>query len=66
MVDLPIFQGTHADFLIVTLQKIIVTGTDKLSSLYHCFLTIVCNISPYCKTLSLVASVKLVNLFETF
>jgi len=64
--DLPIFSGTHSDFLIITLQKIIVTGSAKLSPLYHCFLTIMCNISPYAKTLSLVTSVKLVNLLETF
>jgi len=64
--ELPIFTGNYADFLIISLQKIVVTGIDKLSSLYHCFLTIICNISPYCKSLSLVSSVKLVNLFETF
>jgi len=43
-----------------------VNGSEKLSSLYHCFLTIIANVSPYCKTLSLVSSVKLVNLFELF
>lgn len=44
----------------------VVNGSDKLSSLYHCFLTIMCNVSPYCKALSLVASVKVLNLFELF
>lgn len=41
-------------------------GTEKLASLYHCFLTIICNVSPYAKSLSIVASVKLLNLFELF
>jgi hypothetical protein len=45
---------------------VVVNGSDKLSSLYHCFLTIMCNVSPYCKSLSLVASVKVLNLFELF
>ncbi|CAN0577708.1 unnamed protein product, partial [Ectocarpus sp. 12 AP-2014] len=34
--------------------------------LYHCFLTVLCNVSPYAKGLSLIASVKLLSLFELF
>lgn len=37
-----------------------------MSALYNCFLTIICNISPYCKNLSTVTSVKLVSLFQLF
>jgi len=65
-IELPLFSGTHTDLLVVVLHKMVVNGTDKLSPLYNCFLTIICNVSPYCKTLSLVSSVKLVNLFELF
>ncbi|CAM9755362.1 unnamed protein product [Chrysoparadoxa australica] len=65
-VDVPLFTGTHADLLVVTLHKLVVSGSDRLSSLYHCFLTVIANVSPYCKSLSLVASVKMVNLFELF
>ena len=43
-----------------------VDGSPKLESLYSCFLTIIANISPYTKGLSLVASVKLLNLLELF
>ena len=64
--DLPLFSGSHADLVVVVLHKMVVNGGDRLSPLYNCFLTIICNISPYCKSLSLVASVKLVNLFELF
>jgi hypothetical protein len=45
---------------------VVVNGSDRLSSLYHCFLTTVCNVSPYAKSLSMVASVKVLNLFELF
>jgi hypothetical protein len=64
--DIPHFSGSYADLMIVVLHKLIVTGSDKLSALYNCFLTIICNISPYTKTLSTVTSVKLVNLFQLF
>ena len=65
-VDLPLFAGSHADLVVITLHKMVVNGGDKLAALYNCFLTIICNLSPYAKSLSLVASVKLVNLFELF
>jgi hypothetical protein len=65
-VDVPLFSGSHNDLLVIVLHKLIVSGIDKLSSLYNCFLTIICNTSPYCKSLGTVASVKLVNLFHLF
>jgi len=65
-VDMPIFKGSHADLVIVTVHKLMVDGMDKLSSLYTCYLTIICNISPYCKTLCAAAAHKLVNLLELF
>ena len=65
-VDVPVFSGNHADLLIVVLHKLVVGGIDKLSALYNCFLTIICNISPYCKTLSSVASSKLISLISLF
>lgn len=64
--DLPTFSGNHADLLIVCLHKIIVSGYEKLNSVYNCFLTIICNISPYCKKLHMVSSVRLLRLFKLF
>ncbi|EGZ10568.1 hypothetical protein PHYSODRAFT_361636 [Phytophthora sojae] len=64
--DLPPFSGNHADLLIVCLHKIIVSGYEKLNSVYNCFLTIICNISPYCKKLNMVSSVRLLRLFKLF
>ena len=65
-VDVPLFSGNHADLLIIVLHKMIVSGLDKLSALYSCFLTIICNISPYCKSLCAVSSVKIINLIHLF
>ncbi len=65
-VDVPLFTGNHADLLIIVLHKLIVSGLEKLSPLYNCFLTIICNVSPYCKSLCTVSAVKLVNLLQLF
>ena len=65
-VDVPPFTGNYSDLLVIVLHKMIVSGVDKLSALYNCFLTIICNVSPYCKSLGTVASVKIVNLFQLF
>lgn len=65
-VDVPLFSGNHADLLVIVLHKMIVSGLEKLSALYSCFLTIICNVSPYCKSFGSAAAVKLVNLFQLF
>jgi hypothetical protein len=55
-INLPLFHGTHADLLIIVLHKTVVNGYDKLETLYNCFLTIISNVSPYCKSLCMVRS----------
>ena len=47
--DLPLFEGSHGDLLIIVLHKLVVDGSPKLSTLYSCFMTIIANISPYAK-----------------
>ncbi|VEN43091.1 unnamed protein product [Callosobruchus maculatus] len=64
--DIPVFTGTHADLLIVVFHKIITTGHQRLQPLFDCLLTILVNVSPYLKTLSMVASTKLLHLLEAF
>ncbi|XP_064478208.1 protein HID1-like [Ornithodoros turicata] len=64
--DVPVFTGTHADLLIVVFHKIITTGHQRLQPLFDCLLTIIVNVSPYLKTLSMVASTKLLHLLEAF
>ncbi|XKL68494.1 hypothetical protein PGB90_003985 [Kerria lacca] len=64
--DISIFTGTHADLLITVFHKIITTGHQRLQPLFDCLLTILVNVSPYLKMLSMVASTKLLHLLEAF
>ncbi|XP_051523219.1 protein HID1-like isoform X2 [Myxocyprinus asiaticus] len=64
--DIAVFAGTHADLLIVVFHKIITSGNQRLQPLYDCLLTIIVNVSPYLKSLSMVAANKLLHLLEVF
>uniref|UniRef100_A0A8C4Z9L2 HID1 domain containing n=1 Tax=Gadus morhua TaxID=8049 RepID=A0A8C4Z9L2_GADMO len=64
--DIPVFTGSHADLLIVIFHKIITSGHQRLQPLYDCLLTIIVNVSPYLKSLSMVAANKLLHLLEAF
>lgn len=64
--DIPVFSGTHADLLIVIFHKIMTCGHQRLQPLFDCLLTIIVNISPYLKSLSMVAASKLLHLLEAF
>ena len=61
-----VFTGTYADLLIIVFHKLITTTGSRLQPLYDCLLTIVVNISPYLKSLSMVSSTKLLHLVEAF
>ncbi|CAB3400506.1 unnamed protein product [Caenorhabditis bovis] len=65
-INVPPFTGTHADLLIIVFHKLITTGNYRLQSLFDCFLTIIVNVSPYLKSISMVASNKLLHLVEAF
>ncbi|XP_056098290.1 protein HID1b [Rhinichthys klamathensis goyatoka] len=64
--DISVFAGTHADLLIVVFHKIITSGHQRLQPLYDCLLTVIVNVSPYLKSLSMVAANKLLHLLEVF
>uniref|UniRef100_A0A3Q1I459 HID1 domain containing b n=1 Tax=Anabas testudineus TaxID=64144 RepID=A0A3Q1I459_ANATE len=64
--DIPVFTGTHADLLVVIFHKIITSGHQRLQPLFDCLLTIIVNISPYLKSLSMVSANKLLHLLEAF
>uniref|UniRef100_A0A3Q3VQB2 Uncharacterized protein n=1 Tax=Mola mola TaxID=94237 RepID=A0A3Q3VQB2_MOLML len=64
--DVPVFTGTHADLLIVIFHKILTSGHPRLQPLFDCLLTVIVNISPYLKSLSMVAANKLLHLLEAF
>ncbi|CCD72276.1 Protein HID1 [Caenorhabditis elegans] len=65
-INVQTFTGTHADLLILVIHKLITTGNYRLQTLFDCFLTIMVNVSPYMKSLSMVAANKLVHLVEAF
>jgi len=65
-IQLPLFHGGHNDLIVVTLHKMVTDSHKGLVPLHTCHLTIIANISPYFKSLSIVGSVKLVQLFEFF
>ncbi|KAK5983518.1 High temperature-Induced Dauer formation [Trichostrongylus colubriformis] len=65
-IDVQAFSGTHADLLIIVFHKLITTGNHRLQSLFDCLLTIIVNVSPYLKSLSMVAANKLLHLVEAF
>lgn len=65
LMNLPAFTGSHADLMIIVAHKLILYGTN-LNQLFDFLLTIVVNISPYLKALSMLASKCLIQLFEIF
>ena len=66
LIEMPTVSGSVADLMILVFHKMIVNSHRRLESLYNCFLTIISNVSPYLKTISLPACIKLLNLFEVF
>lgn len=62
--DLPAFEGSHADLLVITLHKTVVSSDPRIGTLFPCIFTILNNITPYTKGLCLVAAVKLTGLLE--
>jgi len=63
-IEFPTFTGNYADYLILVFHKMLVDGHERLDSLYECLLTILANTSPYIKSLSMITSIKLMNLFR--
>jgi hypothetical protein len=64
--DLQKFTGTHADLLFLVFHKIITSGLSRIQPLYDCLLTILVNVSPYLKSLSMLTCTRLMHLMESF
>eukprot|EP00761_Pharyngomonas_kirbyi_P012125 gb/GECH01012152.1/.p1 GENE.gb/GECH01012152.1/~~gb/GECH01012152.1/.p1 ORF type:complete len:838 (+),score=169.44 gb/GECH01012152.1/:1-2514(+) len=67
--ELPIIRDpNYCDLLVIVLQRTISGDrtTKHLRTLYDCMLTIICNVSPYIKSLGMLSSVKLVKMIEMF
>lgn len=65
LINLPAFTGSHADLMIIVFHKLILYGFN-LNQLFDFLVTIILNISPYLKTLSILTSRCLIQLFEIF
>jgi len=65
-IDIPKFDGTYADLLILICHKLMMSSEEILKSVFHVLLTILYNVSPYITNLSVSTSSKLVSLFELF
>eukprot|EP01090_Pellita_catalonica_P004373 TRINITY_DN141_c0_g1_i1.p1 TRINITY_DN141_c0_g1~~TRINITY_DN141_c0_g1_i1.p1 ORF type:complete len:662 (+),score=125.54 TRINITY_DN141_c0_g1_i1:377-2362(+) len=63
-IDLPTFTGSYADYMILIFYKMVVDAQHRLEALYECLLTILANISPYIKNLSMSTCMRLMNLFK--
>lgn len=64
--DLPPISGSYADLFVIVFHKMIYFGQAHLFRLFDYLLSILANISPYIKALSLYSSQCLVQLFEIF
>eukprot|EP00357_Protocruzia_adherens_P037182 CAMPEP_0114989662 /NCGR_PEP_ID=MMETSP0216-20121206/10326_1 /TAXON_ID=223996 /ORGANISM="Protocruzia adherens, Strain Boccale" /LENGTH=782 /DNA_ID=CAMNT_0002352673 /DNA_START=95 /DNA_END=2443 /DNA_ORIENTATION=- len=65
-VDLPLFNGTYGDLVFIAFHKIIIGNEEKIHTVLNGLLTILANISPYMMSITLVAAVKMVSMFEYF
>lgn len=63
--NLPTLNGSHADLMVVIVHKLILYG-HNLNQLFNFLMTIIVNISPYLKALSMLACKCLIQLFEIF
>ena len=66
MPDLPVFNGSHGDLLIISLHKLVTSTQQRLQPLFDCLLTVIVNVSPYLKSLCMLAASKLLHLLEAF
>ena len=63
-IDLPLFYGNYSDFLVIALSKIILANSAQHTNLMPYFFMILCNISPYMKTVAPLAAQSIIRLLE--
>ena len=64
--DMALLTGTHADLLVFAMHRLLLAPGPALMSLHNCYVTILCNVSPYCKRLGRLSAAKLCHLFGHF
>lgn len=64
--NIPAFQGCHADVMALTLHKVISDGLPRTQNdaLVEMLLTVLCNVSPYVKCFALESCLKLLSLID--
>lgn len=64
--DIPAFQGNHADVVTLALHKVISDSLPRpqTDALVEMLLTVLCNISPYVKCFALESCLKLLSLVD--
>ncbi|CBZ54563.1 conserved hypothetical protein [Neospora caninum Liverpool] len=65
--DLPVFQGTYADFLCLAIHRVVMDATGprgSSDSLVDMLLTVLCNVSAYVKAFCLESCLRLMAMME--
>ncbi|KAL8831461.1 MAG: hypothetical protein Q9170_005276 [Blastenia crenularia] len=62
-VRVPDFNGTYADYLIISIHALITTSKGKLDAIYPALLATINNVAPYLQQLDRLSSTKLIQLF---
>uniref|UniRef100_A0A0G4HK78 Dymeclin n=1 Tax=Chromera velia CCMP2878 TaxID=1169474 RepID=A0A0G4HK78_9ALVE len=67
-IELPPFQGCHADLLVIVVHRVIVDASKGVvnNSLIDMLLTVLCNISAYVKSFCLESCLKILSLLDRF
>ncbi|KAI8968903.1 high-temperature-induced dauer-formation protein-domain-containing protein [Mycotypha africana] len=64
-IRIPNFEGTYADYLILSIFSLIASSRGVLSTLYPSFIKTITNISPYLKNICQLTCSKLISLFNS-
>ena len=64
--DLPLFTGSYADLLIISIKKIIIHQDRNLEPIYHLLLIILSNITYYTKSLCIISCHNIIELMQYF
>ncbi|KAL3481812.1 high-temperature-induced dauer-formation protein-domain-containing protein [Aspergillus californicus] len=64
-IRIPGFQGSYADFLLISVHALITTSMGKLNAVYPALVAVINNIAPYVENLSPETCSKILQLFSS-
>eukprot|EP00056_Hartaetosiga_gracilis_P010325 m.151895 g.151895 ORF g.151895 m.151895 type:complete len:851 (-) comp13295_c3_seq1:60-2612(-) len=64
--NIPFSSGNYADLLFMVVHGVLVADNPQLSPFYELLLTVIVNVAPFIKRVSLESANKLVHLFRVF